>query len=540
MNALILMVSSAFGIALASSPFACPAGIMGIENYGNCFHTRCCQDERFRCFKRIGQKGIAECKPMSETCGAATDWLCPGTWEEKEIRQATWEEHYNAKQQQTGQRVMPRPPPTAPYQQTGQPKAPPRPFACPADVEGTGDYGNCIRTKCCLNDRFLCFKRVGEKKIAMCKPMSETCGAATDWLCPGTWEDKETRRARREVYHNAEQQQAELAAPVPLPLPTTFDQQQQQSEQPATSPMPPPNTPGLQQSMWAAIVVALGCIIALGCIVVDQCKQRGQRQIRALLIFICNPKKTVLKELPDAEIEGSLIGEFWNESINTFGARGASLKTLRTELSKRPTRRFHFAGHTLDVLDHTLGFTTADGTIDFESVDKVVDALREHSKHLEFVFINGCKSLDFGNKLIDAGIPRVLCWKTEAEDKAASEFAVRFYLKLQENNNDYGAAYEAAKQHVLEMKRTGRVGPVEGLVQKYEFRDPNAVSHSKCDPKPMAAGIPVLLPDESEMDSRTTTSEQQQEPDSPALSDLVVARGMRKRQTASPSRVQRK
>ena len=409
------------------------------------------------------------------------------------------------------------------------------PFACPAGIKGIENDGNCFGTRCCQDEGFRCFKAVGQKRVAICKPMSETCGPETGWLCPGTWEDKETRRAMWEKYHNAR--------------PPQIQSELHQTEPPVLLPQPPPTTPSLQQSKWAAIVtiiLTLVCIAFHGGTIYGE---NRERHVRELLVFTCNPRD---HDLPQAHREGNRIAEgYWKP--NLFGAEGASLKTLRKELSKQPTRRFHFAGHSnlltpKDVpggVKHTLGFTTADGSLEFENAEKVVEVLTKHGKDLKFVFINGCESLDFGRALIKAGIPRVLCWKTIVEDSGASEFAVKFYEELWDGKEDYRAAYDAAKEHVEELKRNGTIEqtngvPVEGYVQKYEFRARGSPSRINCKPKPIAVGCPVLLPDEkeheTERDGRTLTSEQQQEPPSPALSDVITVRGVRKRQNVSPFR----
>jgi len=70
--------------------------------------------------------------------------------------------------------------------------------------------------------------------------------------------------------------------------------------------------------------------------------------------------------------------------------------------------------------------------------DQVVEAFSSALKHrapsqpLDFVFLNGCKTLELGRLLIGCGVPYVLCWETSVSGGACHTLAKRFYRALRE------------------------------------------------------------------------------------------------------------
>lgn len=143
----------------------------------------------------------------------------------------------------------------------------------------------------------------------------------------------------------------------------------------------------------------------------------------------------------------------------------------------------HFAGHADPKLgpDRVLVLCVADG---FAAVDAstLVDMLR--SKKL--VVLNGCKSVELGIKLRQAGVPNVVAWTTLLFDPAAKLFAVRFWQEMAAQTHDdedalraaVRKAFASAKLAVQSAVKPGGAVDVGGgkthaaSVPKYELHDP--------------------------------------------------------------------
>ena len=143
----------------------------------------------------------------------------------------------------------------------------------------------------------------------------------------------------------------------------------------------------------------------------------------------------------------------------------------------------HFAGHADPKLgpDRVLVLCVAGG---FAAVDAstLVDMLR--SKKL--VVLNGCKSVELGIKLRQAGVPNVVAWTTLLFDPAAKLFAVRFWQEMAAQTHDdedalraaVRKAFASAKLAVQSAVKPGGAVDVGGgkthaaSVPKYELHDP--------------------------------------------------------------------
>ena len=152
--------------------------------------------------------------------------------------------------------------------------------------------------------------------------------------------------------------------------------------------------------------------------------------------------------------------------------------------SKSPQHNWcHFAGHADPKLgpDRVLVWCDAGG---FAAVDAstLVDMLR--SKKL--VVLNGCKSVELGIKLRQAGVPNVVAWTTLLFDPAAKLFAVSFWQMMAAHAHDdedalrnaVRDAFASAKLAVQTAVKPGGAVDVGGgkthaaSVPKYELHDP--------------------------------------------------------------------
>jgi hypothetical protein len=86
---------------------------------------------------------------------------------------------------------------------------------------------------------------------------------------------------------------------------------------------------------------------------------------------------------------------------------------------------------------------------------------------IECVVLNACFTEDLGKKLRVAGVPHVVCWKSEVNDSTACKFSNEFYASFEENKSYQTAFWHAVKR----MDRESGEGAARGLVS-YE-NDPH-------------------------------------------------------------------
>ena len=54
---------------------------------------------------------------------------------------------------------------------------------------------------------------------------------------------------------------------------------------------------------------------------------------------------------------------------------------------------------------------------------------------IECVVLNACNTVVLGKQLRDAGVPHVVCWRSEVHDSTASMFTSHFYASYEENKD---------------------------------------------------------------------------------------------------------
>ena len=131
---------------------------------------------------------------------------------------------------------------------------------------------------------------------------------------------------------------------------------------------------------------------------------------------------------------------------------------------------------------------------------------RRHARtrRLELVVLNGCGTLELGQMCCDHGVPTVVCWSTDLDDKAAYLFVRAFFRALRDPNQRsperYHSAFAAGKEAVTgktrSVRRTDGVNPVIEEVPYFALRDPR--SGPLRDPRSgalesLAAGIPEIV-----------------------------------------------
>jgi hypothetical protein len=73
---------------------------------------------------------------------------------------------------------------------------------------------------------------------------------------------------------------------------------------------------------------------------------------------------------------------------------------------------------------------------------------------IECVVLNACETEGIGKKLRKAGVPHVVCWRSEVDDTTANEFAVNFFTALDQSDVTKGMDYKYAfEQAVARMDR---------------------------------------------------------------------------------------
>ena len=122
---------------------------------------------------------------------------------------------------------------------------------------------------------------------------------------------------------------------------------------------------------------------------------------------------------------------------------------------------------------------------------------------LQLVVLNGCDSLALGQKLIQDGVPEVVCWGTKTYDPAARLFAVRLLREVAAGmavNEAFKAAATAVKQATISVSTHGNVkqylfegqwplpGPNDTADDRVRILGPGPMGN-----KPYRCGVPVLL-----------------------------------------------
>jgi hypothetical protein len=219
---------------------------------------------------------------------------------------------------------------------------------------------------------------------------------------------------------------------------------------------------------------------------------------RSLLIVACSPTISPLKH---ALSEANKVAALCSGAVEV--KLGGTANELRL-LLERPTRRWLFAGHAdasspgVDTsLPKTLGFTLPDGGLELVRPEDLATIMRlatpSHGGCLELVVLNGCCSEPLGRAAHNAGVPSVVCWKTQAEDSAARIFTLALFTAL-ENGRSTADAFDDAKTAVMCVTREGKIAGLNTMVPKYELRGrgtPTAMTSVY--PTPWPAGIPVLI-----------------------------------------------
>ena len=219
---------------------------------------------------------------------------------------------------------------------------------------------------------------------------------------------------------------------------------------------------------------------------------------RSLLIVACSPTISPLKH---ARSEADEVAGLCSGVVEV--KHGGTANELRI-LLERPTRRWLFAGHAdasspgADTsLPKTLGFTLPDGGLELVRPEDLATIMRlatpSHGGCLELVVLNGCCSEPLGRAAHNAGVPSVVCWKTQAEDSAARIFTLALFTAL-ENGRSTADAFDDAKTAVMCVTRKGKIAGLNTMIPKYELRGrgtPTAMTSVY--PTPWPAGIPVLI-----------------------------------------------
>jgi len=166
--------------------------------------------------------------------------------------------------------------------------------------------------------------------------------------------------------------------------------------------------------------------------------------------------------------------------------QGGSFDDLRRALAEFKPHLFWFAGHgNVQLQDgvRTLGFSSADGTLELLSPAVVANELQQHrvghfsgSGNLECVVLNACNSggaahgMALGDLLHQYGMPCVACWKSRAHNEASALYA-RGFASSFVSGEQYSAAHAHGRRQV-ESFLEARSDMPGVMTQKYELIDP--------------------------------------------------------------------
>ena len=237
---------------------------------------------------------------------------------------------------------------------------------------------------------------------------------------------------------------------------------------------------------------------------------------RSTLIMVCSPRNSPLPHLADEAVDVANV-------TPSHIRRGGSAQDLRNELMRHPYEHFLFAGHG----DAQLGLPTASsGAVGGPPAARSASprraeasrssarstwprssvATRRASAASSRRSFSTAARRSRWDRVRAAGVPYVVCWRTKAENGAARLFATSFFSSLAAGRG-HVLSFEDAKSAVLVVTRPGQLANgLPSSVPSYELRDPfpppmsprsAAAAAQGCGdgfkPRPMAAGIPVLL-----------------------------------------------
>lgn len=135
------------------------------------------------------------------------------------------------------------------------------------------------------------------------------------------------------------------------------------------------------------------------------------------------------------------------ENVNDWVASASGNKitvlngtvTIREALSHIASGKYqivHFATHGC-----VSALTMSDGAIDIHLIE---DAFRA-AGNVECVILSACASVAIGAAIYRGGVPRVLAWRADVEDKIAGIWAKTFYASIQMGRSIWDAARTAAE-----------------------------------------------------------------------------------------------
>lgn len=217
-----------------------------------------------------------------------------------------------------------------------------------------------------------------------------------------------------------------------------------------------------------------------------------------LLIFVCSPS---ISPLPQALKEAEDIKAKCKAWTCQITSDNATAQELNGQLCEHRPRRFLFSGHgdARYMGDLTLGFARPDGgaleVVEPKHLSTLLGSQGKDSEGtLDLCFLNGCNTEALGRAAREAGVPTVVCWRTETLDGAAKLFSTVFF----ETVCVHGRTYREAFDHAVRAVRfvTAPSDSASGTcTPKFELRGPTSSDKeigAKA-PYPHAAGVPVLI-----------------------------------------------
>jgi hypothetical protein len=217
-----------------------------------------------------------------------------------------------------------------------------------------------------------------------------------------------------------------------------------------------------------------------------------------LLIFVCSPS---ISPLPQALNEAEEIKAKCAAWTCQITSDNATAQELRGQLCKHRPRRFLFSGHgdATYMGDLTLGFARPDGgaleVVEPKHLSTLLGSQGKDSEGtLDLCFLNGCNTEALGRAAREAGVPTVVCWRTETLDGAAKLFSTVFFETVCVHGRTYREAFDEAVRAVRFV--TAPSGSSSGThMPKFKLRGPTSEEkelRAKA-PYPHAAGVPVLI-----------------------------------------------
>ena len=181
-------------------------------------------------------------------------------------------------------------------------------------------------------------------------------------------------------------------------------------------------------------------------------------------VFFPFPRSAIDNGIIDLEAEGRLFDKMFMDSTKNWRCN-TYMQPMIDDLyitiqsaTQRNVRVVHISGHCTKDFGFIWNADESGQTgkeFDLDTLARVIGSKAAQRGPIECIVLNSCKTLNFGEKLRQQGVPYILCWKTDVDDEIAREFTQEFYSALlQDDTRNYKIAFLVATGVMQSSKRS--------------------------------------------------------------------------------------